>query len=144
MKNIVMTILFGLVSLMTFGQSDVYISLLPANSDTIDYTVADTLENPLAASAGSFQTNVVIELADILNVGFIDIQAGRSSGGVDLVSHSFTFDDASPGGGYSYLREQSIVTVGLGVHSNVLDHFVTVTIKDASNNVIETLNYSSL
>lgn len=127
-----------------WAQSDCYLILNSTTQDTVNYHVADTLENPLLVTSGSFDLELVIELDSLSGIDLLEVEVGRTAGAADVVDHIFTYDDTAPGGSYTYLRNGDIIRLGLGTHTDVMEHHLEVVFKDNSGNIIETITYSSL
>lgn len=77
----------------------------------------------------NFNLEVAVLLNDTTQIEKIHIKLGRTEGGNDIFEDYFVFDNNTPGGLKTYLRNGKLVTLGLGSYTNLNTIYIQVYIE---------------
>ncbi len=146
MKKLVSTLLLvftvaiiGVKAQTIVSPTDVQLVIEPQVDITLSESEADTLVDPFDAIDDNLvmDVSVVMTLSDTATVSLIHVKVGRTTGANDIIEHTFTFDNFSPGSGLIYEREENSIRLGVGGHSNAEILYAEVYLEDSSGHTSE-------
>ncbi len=132
---------FILLNVIVTAQSSNQVLSMDVVTETIGNNFSfDSL--PVINDSTIYQIAMNLSLYDTTNIQEIEIGIGTTEGSSDLIFRNFSFDDFSPGSGFSYSRQGFNIQLGLGTAQGISSFFSSVRLKllDGSYSPIITFN----
>jgi hypothetical protein len=150
-KKILISLVF--VNILTVGimaqtvpsPAESYINLEVINPETLTDEVLDTLTDPMSTLSANdtLLISVTMLLEDTNVVSKIHIKLGTTVGGAELLEQTFNYDDINLTSPQSYLREEEMVSIGLGEFINSGIFYCEIILEDSLGNLSEITNCQS-